>query len=387
MKYLFSVVIVLLLSYLALNQWGTHWVAAKLNAVDAVGTLEVTREAEELHKALRIMDWHADTLLWKRSMLDRVDHSHVDLPRLRQGNVGLQMFTVVSKSPYGMNNRETKETWDMITAVAVSQGWPKRTWGSLFERAMYQSERLGVAVSQSEGKMQWVRDQQDLADWAANGQPKGTVAALFGSEGGHILEGNLENIAPLYDAGLRMMGLQHFFDNRLGGSLHGVSKKGLTTFGEQVIRELEQRQIIVDLAHSSEAVVSDVLAVATRPVVISHTGFKGVCDSPRNIADDLMVMIAEAGGLIAVGYWDSAICDPSPMGIAKAIQYGVELVGEDHVVLGSDFDGTVTTPFHTGDLVQLTQALINLGLTDAQIRKVMGENSFRFLAENLPVKS
>lgn len=361
----------------------------KMNGVLDLPFPELTSETQNLHDSLRIMDWHADSLMWKRDILQRTDHSHVDLPKLQQGNVAIQMFTVVSKSPYGMNNVETPETFDMITPLIIAQGWPARTWNSLLERALYQAEKLQRAVDASDGQLMWLRNQTDLqALLAARNSTKPTdtppIGALFGIEGAHPLEGKLENIDVLYDAGLRMAGLQHFFDNLLGGSLHGVEKGGLTEFGKQVVVELNRKQIIIDVAHSSQKVVEDVLEISNRPIVVSHTGIYGACHSPRNLPDELMKRIAEKGGLVALGYWDAAICDVSPKGIAQAIKYAVKLLGENHVVLGSDFDGTVTTPFDTSELSQLTQALIEVGLSETQIRKVMGENSLRFLQNQLP---
>lgn len=355
------------------------------NPVVPQGILVPSERAKALHAELNIMDWHADTLLWKRSLLTPVDHSQVDLPRLQAGNVSLQMFTVVSKALYKQNNELSEETWDMVTPLTIVQGWPPRTWTSLLERALFQSEKLQRAVDDANHQLRWIKSREDLEVFLLERQSnRKLVGALFGSEGAHILEGDLSNVSVMYDAGLRMMGLQHFFDNELGGSLHSAGKGGLTDFGREVIAELDRRRVIIDLAHSSEAVVADVLAITQRPVVVSHTGFKGACNTARNISDELMQQIAAKGGLIAVGYWDSAVCDASPTGIAKTIQYGIDLVGEDHVALGSDFDGSVTTPMDTSDLIQLTQALLDLGVTEAQIRKVMGDNSIAFLRANLP---
>jgi membrane dipeptidase len=94
--------------------------------------------------------------------------------------------------------------------------------------------------------------------------------------------------------------------------------------------------------------------------------------------------IAAAGGLVGVGYWDAAVCDVSADGIVAALRYGIDLLGEDHVALGSDFDGATTVPFDTSELAVLTQKMLEAGFTETEIRKVMGENLIRFLQENLP---
>ena len=158
------------------------------------------------------------------------------------------------------------------------------------------------------------------------------------------------------------MGLQHFFDNELGGSLHGVSGAGLTEFGKAAVDRAVEKGMIIDLAHSSEATARDVLARSSKPVIVSHTGLKGHCDTARNISDDLMKAIAAHGGLIGAGFWREAACATSPEGIAEQIVYAVNLLGAGHVALGSDFDGTVTTALDASELAALTEALMDAGL-------------------------
>ena len=194
-----------------------------------------------------------------------------------------------------------------------------------------------------------------------------------------------KNIKRLYRNGFRMMSLQHFFDNKLGGSLHGTSGDGLTEFGIEAINEMMRLNIIIDVSHSSENVVKDVLDISTQPLVISHTGFNGHCESPRNISDSLMVEIAKKGGLIAVGFWDAAVCDNTPRSVAEAIKFGIGLIGADHVSLGSDFDGTITPGFDISELEAITHELLELGLSETEIRKVMGGNMLSFLQDNLPI--
>ncbi|UTW56384.1 dipeptidase [Kordiimonas sp. SCSIO 12610] len=346
-------------------------------------------EARTLHKDMLIMDWHADTLLWDRNALNRHDFGHVDLPRLNDGNIAVQMFTTVTKSPEGQNYEENSADSDRITALTIVQGWPTRTWNSLLERALYQAQKLDNLITASNGGLIWIKSKEDLQQFLisrhrSTSQVK-PIGALLGTEGAHPLEGNIDNITRMYDAGFRMVGLTHFFDNELGGSLHGKNGLGLSDFGKQVIQQLDEKEIIIDLAHASEAMARDVLALSTRPVVISHTGLKGFCDSPRNYPDDLMKEIASKGGLIALGYWDGAVCDPSPQSIAGMIKYGIDLVGSDHIALGSDWDGS-TESIAADDLAVITTELIALGIDPDDIRKIMGGNSIKFLSTWLPSK-
>ncbi|MFK7976218.1 MAG: dipeptidase, partial [Halioglobus sp.] len=186
---------------------------------------------------------------------------------------------------------------------------------------------------------------------------------------------------------LHFVGLTHFFDNALGGSLHGTSQAGLTDFGREVVKRAAQLEMTIDIAHVAPAAVPEILALSSRPVILSHGGFKGACDTDRNLSDALMVEMAEAGGIIGVGYWDGAVCDATPLGIVRVIRYGIELLGLEHIALGSDYDGTVATPFDTAELAILTQTMLDEGFTEQEIRAVMGGNMQRFLLEQLPAAS
>lgn len=357
----------------------------ELNRVIPHAPYKVSATAKELHASLDMADLHADSLLWGRNLLERSSRGHVDVPRLADGRFALQVFSAVTKSPRGQNYDRTTGDTDSI-AVLVRLGlWPPRTWNSLLERALYQAERLNAMAAHDPKALTVVRTRRELAALLAR-RAKGetVVGGLLAIEGAHPLEGELANLQRLYDAGYRMAGLQHFFDNELGGSLHGVSKGGLTPFGVQAVRAMEDMRMIVDLAHSSEKVVDDVLQIATRPVVVSHTGVRGACKSPRNLSDAHMKAIAAKGGLIGIGYWDGAVCDPSPKGVAKSLRYAADLVGVDHVALGSDYDGTTTVAFDASESAALVDAMLAEGFNEADIRRIAGENTVRLLMNMLP---
>ena len=369
---------------------GPGMLEKSMNKVLEHSPYNISQAAQKKHDELIIMDWHSDSLLWNRNLLKRSNYGHMDIPRLAEGNVAIQMFTVVTKSPKGQNYQSNTANSDNITMLAIAQLWPPSTWSSLYERALYQSRRLHDFASNEPEHIKIIRSQSDLikalkirSKSKSNGSGN-IVLGLLGIEGCHCLEGKLENVKGLYDAGYRMISLHHFFDNELGGSLHGISNDGLTDFGQRVVREIESHEIIIDVAHSSPAVVDDVLKIATRPVVVSHTGVHGICGSKRNLSDEQMQRIAEKGGLICIGYWEGAVCDISPDGIVKSLRYAIDLVGEDHVALGSDFDGTTTTALDTSELSILTQKMMDNGFSDSEITKVMGGNSLRFLSSYLP---
>ena len=377
---LFTILCVLTLSLLP------TFLDKNMNPVSEHSTYLVSKKAQEMHKSLIVGDWHADSALWNRDLKKTHDYGHVDIPRLQKGNVALQMFTTVTKSPAGQNyEKNNSDSRDNITALAIVQRWPIKTWFSLYERALYQSNKIVSLAERDPENFMLIKSQNDLEIFLLKRKSKPRlVGGLIGTEGSHALDGSIDNIENLYKNGFRMMSLQHFFDNKLGGSLHGTSGEGLTEFGIKAIKEMMRLDIIIDLSHSSQQVVKDVLEISDQPLVISHTGFNGHCKSPRNISDDLMKEISSRGGLIAVGFWDAAICDNTPKVVAEAINYGIKLIGVYHVALGSDFDGTIEPGFDTSELQAITHELIELGLEEVEIKKVMGLNMLTFLQNNLP---
>lgn len=373
------------IAVLVLNKFVAPRLDASLNVVLEHEPWSVSREAAELHETLRVADLHADMLLWARDPKKRHDYGHTDFPRLREGGVFLQVFTAVTKSPSGLNyDHNDADARDDITLLAMAQLWPPRTWNSIYARADYQARRL-EKLARADDAFYMVRTRADLEEAiAARHENPDVLAGVMGMEGAHPLEGDIANLDRLFAAGHRLIGLQHFFDNELGGSLHGANCEGLTPFGKEVVTRADELSMIIDVAHSCEGVVRDVLALTKRPVIISHTGIRSRCETPRNISDDLLAEIARRGGLIGIGYWDGAVCDATPDGIAAMIAYGVETFGLEAMALGSDFDGTVTTHFDSAELAVLTDALMRAGLSDTDIRKVMGENQIRFFLEELP---
>jgi membrane dipeptidase len=372
--------------YAAARTFGPGILERSLNRRIDHSPFNLSDEALTLHKSLIVMDWHADTLLWKRDLLERAERGQVDLPRLQDGGSAFQMFTTVTKTPRGQNVHANDDTSDNITLVSYLQGWPSETHKSLLARALYQAKKLDGFIARSDGALMWVRNKRELAAFLQtreNTIGQKPIAALLGTEGAHPLEGDIRNVDRMYEAGFRMVGLTHFFDNDIGGSLHGADKGGLTDFGRDVVKRLDELGIIIDLAHSSVATARDTLDITTRPVVVSHTGFRGACDTERNFPDGLMKTIAAKGGIIAVGMWRQAICGTTPEAIANSLAYGIKLVGADHVALGSDWDGAVGA-MPSDHLPAITDALIKAGVSEADIRKVMGESSLAFLQTWLP---
>jgi membrane dipeptidase len=308
---------------------------------------------------------------------------HVDLPRLQQANVSLQFFTVVTTIPRDLNIERNSGSSDLVRYLAVAEGWPPRTWNSPKERALYQAGRLRQFESDSQGKLVILRTRSELQRFLSSRELY-RLATILGAEGAQPLEGRLENLDPLYAAGYRMMSPTHFTDTEIGGSASGQRKGGLTDLGRQWVHAMEGKGMLIDLAHASPATLRAVTSMATKPVIVSHTGVKGTCNNNRNLSDDEMRAVARTDGVIGIGYWETAICGRDTDAIARAILYTAQTVGIEHVALGSDFDGSTTTPFDATGIPLITEALLRQGLSERNLRLVMGENVLRVLSQTLP---
>jgi membrane dipeptidase len=342
--------------------------------------LGITPAAQKLQAMLDVADMHADSLLWKRDLLERSDRGHIDLPRLIDGHYALQVFSSVTKSPKGQNYGANDADSDTITNLTMIDLQPPGTWNSLLQRSLWHAEKLRGFAEKSDGRLRLIATPSDIDRLLADRQNRNAaVGGMLSIEGLQDIEGKIANLDVLYAAGFRMAGLAHFFDNDVAGSMHGVKKGGLTPLGREVIRRMESLGMVVDVAHASHAMVADVLAMATRPVVFSHGGVQATCKVNRNLTDDEVRGIARTGGVIGIGYWSGAICSTKPQDVARAIAHVRDLVGIDYVGLGSDFDGSTTTGFDASQVVAVTQALLNAGFPETDIRKVMGGNVLRIL--------
>lgn len=362
-------------------------VGARMNRIDESKALVVSAAADSLHRTLRIADLHNDLLLWDRDPVARGFTGHTDISRLVEGNVTLEVFSTVTKTPKGQNYERNSAATDNITLLAVASRWPPRTWDSRLQRALHEASKLEAAAARSEGRLVLVTSASELTralDYRARTPGIKPVAGLLNTEGLQALDGSLANVDTLFAHGFRMAGLAHFFDNEVAGSAHGMEKGGLSPLGKQVLQRMQELRMLVDLAHVSPRSFDEALAAATRPVVVSHTGVQATCAGPRNLTDDQLRHLAINGALIGIGFWDGAVCDISPRNIAKAIRHAVDVAGLNHIALGSDWDGATTVAFGADQLAQVTEALLQERFSVEEIRAVMGENAIRFLLENLP---
>ncbi len=360
------------------------YVESSMNVIDGKPLIKFSEQAIKLHGTLTIVDLHSDTLMWNRDLNVRASRGHMDLPRLQNGFVALQLFSSVTKTPKDQNYDGNGSDTDNITLLTVAQLQPVKTWRSLVERSLYHAKKRDDAVARSGGFLKAVDSPDQIETLlASRRKDMRNVGAMLTIEGLHNLEGKAANLDRLYNAGFRMAGLTHFFDNELGGSMHGLKKGGLTPFGRDIVRRMEAKGMIVDIAHLSHTGVAEVLAMARRPVVSSHGGVQATCKVNRNLTDDEIRGVAKTGGVIGIGYWEGAVCSTDPRAAAKAMKHVRDLVGIAHVALGSDYDGATTVRFDTSQLTQVTQALLDEGFTEAEIRAVMGENALRVIRAGL----
>jgi membrane dipeptidase len=358
---------------------------ARMNPLLPGPVTPVSDRARALHATLRVADLHADSLLFGRDLLRRADYGHVDVPRMIEGRVALQVFSMAVKTPTGINIERNDDSTDEVRKLALAKRWPPSTWRRLLPRVAYLAGNAHRFAAGSGGTFRIIETRDDLFGYLADHMADQAITAgLLSIEGAHALDGDPANVDVVADLGIRMISPAHFFDTAFGGSAHGMEQGGLTARGREMIRRMEARGVVLDVAHSSARTIDDALEVSTRPVVASHTGVRGVLDNARNLSDAHLDGIAATGGLVGIGFWPTASGGDDAAAIARSIAYAVERVGAEHVALGSDWDGAVAVPFDAAHVIRLTDALLEVGLDEAAIRAVMGENVLRVLAAALP---
>lgn len=345
----------------------------------------VSTEAARLHATLTVADLHCDALLSNRDLLARSRRGHVDIPRMQEGNVALQFFSLPTAAPVRAGIPWIPLDTDAITPLIAAEHWPRKAIKSTRERVLYGADLLHDVETRSGGIFRILKTVRELDAFLIERKDNPLLTAgILGVEGLHSLEDDLNALDAFFDAGIRTAGPVHLADNNLGGCAHGHVRGGLTDFGEAVLRRMEEKRILVDLAHASSNLLDDLLERCTRPLIISHTGLKGAHNNERNISDAHARGIAEKGGVIGIGFFPWAIGACSMNALLKTLLYAVDLVGPDHVALGSDWDGMVITPFDVSGVALVTDALIKHGLTEKDIAKLMGGNVIRILRETLP---
>ena len=335
-----------------------------------VATMEGSPAARALHERHPPIDLHADTLMWTRWLGYDV-HSrhvpplwraalggHIDLPRMRDGGMGAQFFGLVS-------------------------GWVGPRLPGLARVVNEQIDALEEAIKRRPNDLRLARTAADVEACARDG----AIAALLGIEGAHALEGDAAKLDAFARRGVRYLGFLHFIPNEAGYPAYGRGRRddeGLTTFGRELVRRCEANDVIVDLAHINRRGFMDACAMAIKPPIVSHTGVLGAFEHWRNIDDQQLRAVADKGGVIGVIFCPRYLGGDGLDPVVKHLRHILDVVGEDAPALGSDWDGFIVPTRELKDprgLPLLTDALLEAGVPERTIGKILRGNVMRVLAE------
>lgn len=325
----------------------------------------MTEAIEELHGSLILIDGHCDTASFAAGydfsgrtsvpydICARNQGCHVDFPRLLEGGVTAQFFAMFTDD--SLVNDARGHTYEMLAAMEAA-----------FDRCG--RARLATKVSH-----------------VLAAKADGTLAGFLTIEGGEAIGESLDELRSFYARGVRLMTLTWNRVNAIGRGAEHPGPDGLTPFGRSVIAEMERLGMIVDVSHLCDQALDEVLAVAQRPVVASHSNSRALVPHRRNLTDDQAERIAATGGLVAVTF-AGVFVDPVPAQVTidrvlDHVDHLVSVIGADHVGLGTDFDGfTAAHGLVMPDcthLPELTAGLVGRGYTEHDIRGIMGGNWLR----------
>ncbi len=328
-------------------------------------------DAAALHRSLLVIDGHCDSALdaaglsatnpamGARNLGQRSTEGHIDLPRLLEAGVSAQFFALFTEDSHIAQARS--HTWMLLeTMEAFIAGRPEVDLGL---------HAADILRAKAEGRL----------------------AAFLAIEGGEAIGESLDELRAFYNRGVRLMTLTWNRHNAIARGVGAPGPGGLSAFGRTVVAEMERLGMIVDVSHLSDEALDEVLAVATRPLVASHSNAKAVHSHRRNLTDDQLRGIAATGGLVGLTFAGIFIdSDPAKVTLERTLDHLdrlLSIAGEDHVGLGTDFDG-FTAPYGTvmpdcTSLPELTAGMLGRGYPEETIRKVMGLNWLRVIGDVL----
>ncbi len=331
-------------------------------------TMRGSEHAQALHALHPPVDLHADTLMWARwlgydlharheaPLWRAAFGGHVDVPRLRDGGIGAQVFSLVS--------------------LPIVRGV-----GGLARAIDEQIDVLDDAIRRRPADLRLVRTGREVEACRRDG----AIGALLSIEGAHALEGDLDRVDSFARRGVRSIGLLHFTANEAGYPAYGRGRRdaeGLTPWGFDLVRRCEASGVLVDLAHINRRGFLDACAIATRPPIVSHTGVLGAFAHWRNIDDQQLRAVADLGGIVGVVFYPRYLGGDGLEPVVKHFLHILDVVGEDAPALGSDWDGFIVPTADLRDprgLPLLTDALLAAGLGERTLAKVLRENALRVL--------
>jgi membrane dipeptidase len=345
-------------------------VSAKKKKEASVHSEAVSEQARALHEETLCVDIHTHFLIaghylkrdFNRRQKDTLHYNPfrnlLDLPRAREGGLNTIVFTAyVPSNPLKPGARGRHEA-----TLKVIQSY-RRILDECSDDMVHVESAAGIREAKERGK----------------------IASFLAVEGGHSVGKEIEGVDKLYALGVRMLTLTHFVANKIADSSQSPYKphKGLSDFGREVVQRMDELGIIPCVAHCSDAAIEDVLKVAKGPVISSHGGLRQFHDIKRNLGDDYVRSIAATGGLIGIILWPKYLtgkirCDLSQL--LDHFEYVAELVGPEHLSVGSDVDAATWFPREIRDVrdyPRITEGLLNRGFTADQIKVIWGGNFLR----------
>jgi membrane dipeptidase len=327
----------------------------------------VGEQAAEFHRQCTVADLHADTFLWKRLLGYDVARRHRSLV---PGNPFFNHIDIPRAVEGGLN--------------ITGQGVVAHPWRAsrCHERGIKMIDTILQGIDRNPDALQLALDARQAREAVAAGK----IAVFIGVEGGHMLSGNLDAVKRFQRKGMRYLTLGHFSENEAVycSNDRRNADRPLKPFGRELVRELERMKVMIDLAHVAPGCFRDVVEMAAGPVIVSHTGMRAVHDMWRNLDDEQSLAVARKGGVIGIIFASVYLtghmfrCDLDA--VVAHIEHALRVVGEDHVALGSDWDGFITPARGletvTG-LPSLTRRLLERGHGKPTLRKILGENVLR----------
>lgn len=313
--------------------------------------------ATEVHSEALVIDLHCDTLLdvaaKKRNIRERSSEGSIDLPRLREGGMAVQVFAAFIHPKE--RARGTARAFELL---------------GTFDRLLEENPGLLGRITQA----------REIASLHGEGR----IGAILSIENGDALEGNLDHLERFHARGVRMMSLTWNNSTALADGVLEEVHGGLTPLGREAVGRMQALGMIVDVSHLSVKSFWDVLAATTAPIVASHSCAAAINPHPRNLTDDQLKAIAEHRGVVGVNFYPVFLGAATLERLLEHIDHLVETMGPDHVGLGSDFDGFTGQVVGLEDvskLPDLTAGLLTRGYTRIEIIKLLGGNVIRVFRE------
>ena len=317
------------------------------------------QRAIELNQRAFVFDAHCDSALniveYGADLGQRLDFGHLDIPRMNEGGLKAQVFAAWT-APEFWPDKASERAWVLLDAVESF--------------VLEYPQKIGIALTAAD------------ADALSR---EGKISVFLGIEGGHAIEDSLDSLREFYDGGVRLMTLTWMYNNNWADAsgdtpVHG----GLTEFGVEVVKEMNRLGMVVDVSHASDETFYDTLEVTDKPVVASHSCVRTLHDHHRNLSDDMLVALAQNGGVIGINFFPEYLAPQGTEVTVKTlvdhIEYAVDVAGLDHVGIGSDFDGVPTLPKGLQDVSSLpavTEELLDRGFSETDIEKILGGNMLR----------